>query len=314
MKFRKIKTLPAFESKKLNDHCSECEGTPFLTGSQAPSPVHYSNTATIGNSSIELYFSARDIFNRSFPVLYKLDHNLDVINSDEYEYNIELGPSGSFYSDGFMVSQFIENEYGCYGLFTGWNKGDTRVRYKTALGSFYHTINKSHPFEHVYGPRLDRHQEAPCGTSMEFRLLKYVDLSLIMCYNSWKDGEPHYDIGVFELERHRVDKLNLGLLAEQCAARPTVIEWKDEILMFVSIRDMFDYRKNKEKSYKLYVTKLNSYNIRRTDKPLELEPVEIEGEDGLMQAYGYPYITSDSRLLLFYNTDFRSPISIAELV
>lgn len=311
MKFRKIKTLPAFESKKLNDHCPECEGTPSLTGSQAPSPVYYSNTATIDNSSIELYFSARDIFNRSFPVLHRLDHNLDVINSDEYEYNIELGPSGSFYSDGFMVSQFIEYEESSHGLFTGWNKGDAKLRYRTALGSFYHMGNRQ-PFEHVYGPRVDRHQEAPLGTSMEFRLIKYVDLSLIMCYNFWKDGEPHYDIGVFELEKHRVDKLNLGLSVEQCAARPTVIEWKDELLMFVSIRNMFDYRKNKEKSYKLYVTKL-PFSVRTISKPLELEPVEIEGEDGLMQAYGYP-VEKDGRLLLFYNTDFRSPISIAELV
>jgi hypothetical protein len=185
-----------------------------------------------------------------------------------------------------MISQVI----GDHWYYTGWNDlNNKNCRYRTACGFLDVNRNKS--------LILDRDNNSKCGSSMPFYEPSW-DSIFFMSYDSWTNGEPHYGLSCLQVSATRSIKL-LPDLDQYCLARPVLFEGN----LYFSKRDQFDYRKNPEKAYKLFVCNLDSAKI---------EPIEMD-KDPLMDAYIYP-IRYQNRVLAFWNAGgFRAPISVGEL-
>ena len=287
MRFKKIGELPAFPS--VNGSYS---------GSQAPTPELMADR-------LRIHFSARDTKGRSHPFFWDVSLAYPYVPiAPSGRTNIPLGKLGEGDESGVMISQVLPNEI----LYTGWNRGDDKVRYRTCCMSWNRTSGRKAMY-------FDRNPLGPVGTSM---MIKHTEQSVFyMADQRWELNpagnmyEPFYNIayqygydGNYDQGggiQEELDDKTGGI------ARPVI--WQDktqEDYLFYCKRGKWDYRTDKNESYRTYVKREYYYD----DKPEKL--VEIEGEDGFMIAYAYP-ITIDGKTYLLYNNHFQSQICVALL-
>ena len=288
MRFKKIKQLPIFESGEvgeMNGITGDFYPIPEYRGSQAPAPL-------VREDRIRVYFSARNQDKQSHIFYYDLDKDtLDVIDTPNKPL-IPLGNPGEADEDGTMVSQVLDENH---ILYTGWNKGNDNVRYRTSC-MIYQNNKKM-----ILADRTDK---SPCGTSMPLYTDDSGDTTLYMSYYKWEKSEPFYSITF-----HDAFEYPLNLPKDKCYARPTFYDNK----VFVSVRDPYNYRSQKESTYKLFYFDFNR-DVRYDNASIDLKEVIIDNsEEDFMQAYGYP-IAVGNKVLLFYNNNFQSEIQIAELI
>lgn len=252
-------------------------------------------------------FSARDAYNKSVCMSYKLDlaDPLKVLESPvepDYMYDKELG---SYYSDGFMVSQhyYMPLLKETVTLFTGWERlGRKDVTYRTCCGQVYRNS--------ISTPLIDRSIVAPCGSSMPFKSGNEV---YYMAVDKWEAGESFYHIArYYKTAQGQVvhDSIINRLENEGGLARPVRFDLNLEGLAFhimFSARGASTFRDKGPEAYKLWIASQTDEGWTRQEKPLE-----IIGEDGIMNAYGYPIKVQD-KWFVFYNSNFRSQIHVAEL-
>lgn len=288
MKFKKIKQLPIFESgevAEMNGITGDFYPVSEYTGSQAPAPL-------VMSDRIRVYFSARNTEKQSHIFYYDLSKiSLDIMDTSTKPL-IPLGNPGEADEDGTMVSQVIDEDY---ILYTGWNKGNDKVRYRTSC-MIYQNNKKM-----ILSDRTDK---SPCGTSMPVYVNNSGDTALYMSYYKWENSEPFYSITF-----HDAFEFPLNLPNNKCYARPVFYDNK----VFISARDPYNYRTVKDSTYRLFYFEFNR-DVRYDNANIDLKEVLIEdSEDDFMQAYGYP-IAVGNRILLFYNNNFQSEIQIAESI
>ena len=295
MRIERIGELPTY------DHLG-------LVGSQAPAPA-------IFEDHIKIYFSSRDRDNKSHCCSYTLDgDNLLNVLSHKEEFSPSKEP-GTYYHNGFMVSQYYKEVFKNTGhfrdmlYFTGWERVDTEeVKYRTCCGQIDLKINEIPP-----APFIDRTSLGVCGSSMPFR--EGSDY-YYMAMDRWSGGESYYYIASWYranngytinkkiIERHE---------GEGGLARPVKfienIDGKIDHIMF-SARGESSFRYDRSQTYRPY---LASFNTDTGEWVRQEKPLEFKGsEDSLMVAYPYPVKIKDS-WYIFYNNTFTGKIQVASM-
>jgi len=268
-------------------------------GSQAPSPV-------LMQDKIRVYFSARDLENRSLPFYYDLDidNPLKVIKYYSTQPLFELGSPGEADDAGIMISQAILSDVNTVGQlnYTGWNVSFGKCRFRTTC--MYAQWNEK-TWNRYYA--FDRATEDPCGVSMQTFLKENFYMSIF----KWEEGEPYYQINSIyfdyngETERYPILKLNDN---EGGLARPIEFWLDKNMYLFYCRRGKKTYRTDFNETYKFGLAKYDNRQWKRID-----DQIELLNESGFMQAYPYPLRVKD-KVYLFYNNHFTSHICIAELI
>lgn len=292
MKFRKLGELSPFKKSIRIKHGS-CTGLEYYNGSQAPCVEDLPNC-------LRIWFSARDTANQSHPFYHVVpkDDLLHIVDTC-YEPQLPLGSAGEADENGVMLSQVLPDRF----IYTGWNKTwRPDVRFRTSLME----CSRKSGVKIVH---KERELQSECGTSMQFCKPQQ---DVFMSVYKWQEGEPYYTINYECHDEYYEYFVGSGRAFDFdpsfCYARPILFCIDQVEYLFYSKRSAKDYRDNPENSYKIYVRK-------EWYKPDSVEKlVEIEGEDSpKMLAYGYP-IKLDNKIIMFYNTSFTGPISVAEWI
>lgn len=257
--------------------------TETLAGSQAP-------CAAVFDDQIEMWFSARNKANRSVPVRRIYSMALDLLHESVGEN--EFGVPGTADDSGVMPSQILEYRGHKLLFYTGWNTGSPEARYRTSiclaeiLGDYLVKIRH---------PLLDRCDDEPIGVSMPWwnRGALYY-----MSYQNWNNSEPQYFIRRCQLDNPSIGKCELFTTAawkdNKALARPVIGPGG---LLWYCERALKDFRSPGESAYKFCVA---NYEVSYT------------GPTNVMLAYPYPLRTPTDDLV-FYNTDFLSPIHVGRV-
>lgn len=136
-----------------------------------------------------------------------------------------------------------------------------------------------------------------------------------------KDGEPEriYKIG-HGVSENGIDwerdggQIITDVIPDESQALPCVIFYRDLYHMFFCYRHSYDFRKNRENSYRIgYACSENLREWIRDDKRLNFVPPE-EGWDSQMQCYPNAFEMNHKLYLLYNGNEFgRNGFGLAEL-
>lgn len=296
------KELPFGVDGPLQDHSVQ------YRGSQAPCTELLDEGRTI-----RIYFSARDDEKRSFPFYFDVYATNPVIKMETGASEPLLYPGnlGEFDSDGVMVSHVYNKYTQKEMLYTGWNKGNNQVRYRTACGSA--SFDKGCWAKK--GIYLDRTINSPCGTSMPFIFKDWktsTSTIFLMSYKKWEKSEPFYGLSFYPMDCF-TDKEDLSLidLDENTGglARPSIFSLDRQNYLICCSRGKWNYRSDKKEGYKPRLFQLDpSFNLT------EIE-IKIEGsEDSLVCAYPWVERTKYGTYMFYNENSFTGPLSVAKLI
>jgi len=274
--------------------------------SHAQIPLAY----IVDNETIRVYYSTRDVHNRSYlsyveletedPKKIKYVHNLPIL---------ELGKIGEFDDSGVMPSCIIEQNKQIYLYYTGWNVG-VNVHYRLAIGLAISNDNGMTFSKFSNGPILDRSIYDPCLSASPSVLFEngiwrmwYISGTKWELINN--EPEPFYHIKYAESidgitwNRNGLVCLDYDSFTEGIS-RPCIIRDKNTYFLFYSYRNNFNYRTNKESTYRIgYAKSDDGLTWERDDKKIGLTFSE-NGWDSQMLAYPN-VIVWNNRKYMFYN-------------
>ena len=274
---------------------------------------------------IRVYFSTRDVYNRSFPTYVDLEasnpKNVIKINKKPI---MELGSKGTFDDCGIMPSWIINYKKKKYLYYIGWNVRNT-IPYHNCVGLAISENNGKSYKKFSDGPLWDRDYKDPyySGTSC-----------VLIDYNKWKNWylsctgwhkinnrmEPRYHIKYAESKdgihwkRDGVVAIDYKNKEEAGIVKASVIIDCGKYKMWYSYRNFKNYRTDKNNSYKIgYAVSNDGINWKRKDHKIKLG-LSAHGWDSQMLAYPHVLKVED-KLLMFYNgNEFgKSGFGYAEL-
>jgi hypothetical protein len=263
------------------------------------------------SDTFRIYFSTRDISNRSLPGYIDVNANnpKEVINISTSPL-LKLGALGTFDDCGVMPSWLIDHNGAKYLYYIGWNVRNT-IAYHNSVGL---AISKDggNTFEKFSeGPLWDRDHVEPhySGTSC-----------IIIDEGTWKnwylsctewrviDGktEPRYHIKYAE-SKDGINWQRKGIVAidylsdeEAGIVKASVIKSQGIYKMWYSYRNFSNYRTDKNNSYRIgYAESQDGITWVRMDKKSGIT-ISNEGWDSEMIEYPH-VIKHKDKTLMFYN-------------
>jgi hypothetical protein len=274
--------------------------------------------ALVFDDFVRIYFSTRSVDKRNGKYLshiafVDMQKNLrDVIRVSDKTV-IPLGRLGCFDEHGIFPMNVMRHGDAVYGYTCGWNRR-VSVSVDTAIGLAI-SRDRGLTFQRIGdGPVLAASPHEPCLVGDGF--VKIIGGVFHMWYifgTGWKrfsaDAPPDrtYKIahavssdGVqwVKEEARRIIADRLG--ADESQALPTVIGIGGRYHMFFCYRESFDFRKNKERGYRIghaYSDDLASWK-RDDDNPL----LDVTPGDWDSDMLCYPHVFEcDSKVYLLYN-------------
>lgn len=280
---------------------------------------------------VRVYFSTRALDSNgkflSHIAFVDLDKNLHDIIRVSDQTVIPLGGLGCFDEHGIFPMNIVRHGDAVYGYTCGWNRR-VSVSVDTAIGLAISRDNGLTFQRMGDGPVLAASPHEPCLVGDGF--VKVIGDTFHMWYifgTSWKRHSPDsapdrtYKIGHatsadgiewIKEEARQIIPDKYG--EDESQALPTVIEIAGRHHMFFCYRQSFDFRKNKDRGYRIghaWSDDLQNWT-RDDDKPL------LEGTPGAwdsdMQCYPHVFECDNKIYLLYNGNEFgRHGFGLAEL-
>ena len=256
-----------------------------------------------------IYYSSR-IEGKSLPFFIDVDKKNPSIILNESKNNIlELGLHGSFDWAGVMPTDIIDLGDKKYLYYIGWSLRQD-VPYHNNLGLAISYDNGDTWSKFSEGPVFHTSYKEPgyIGT-VEILIENGIWRMWYLSCKNWvqHDGlmEPTYDIKYAE-SKNGIDWEPLGIVCvplegnEGGISSCRVIKTNENYKMWYSVRNKFNYRKDKNNSYKIKMaTSDDGINWVKIKNPVLDVSEENEWENEMVC---YPYIVDNiSELIMFYN-------------
>ena len=288
--------------------------------------------ALVFDDFIRIYFSTRAVDQRNGKYLshiafVDMQKNLrDVIRISDKTV-IQLGDLGCFDEHGIFPMTVLRHDDTIYGYTCGWNRR-VSVSVDTAIGLAI-SHDQGLTFQRIgNGPVLAASLHEPCLVGDGF--VKVIGGVFHMWYifgSGWKLFSPGaapdrtYKIGHavssdgiswVKEEARQIISDRLG--ADESQALPGVIEIDGRYHMFFCYRQSFDFRINKDRSYRIgHAWSDDLTNWVRSDEHLQLA-VTPDDWDSDMLCYPHVFECDDSVYMLYNGNDFgRYGFGLAEL-
>lgn len=227
---------------------------------------------------------------------------------------IPLGGLGCFDEHGIFPMNVLRHQGRIYGYTCGWSRRAS-VSVDTAIG-----LAESHDegltFERMGpGPVLSATLHEPCLVGDGF--VKVIDSTFHMWYifgtgwkryaadtpldRTYKIGHATSADGIHWSKEEARQIISDRLGVDESQALPTVITIGERHHMFFCYRQSFDFRTNKDRSYRIgHAWSDDLCNWTRDDSHPELTPGAVGDWDSDMQCYPHVF-ESDGRIYLLYN-------------
>jgi len=263
------------------------------------------------SNTFKIYFSTRDVSNRSLPGFIEVDaDNPSIVVNKGDKPILELGELGTFDDCGVMPSWLITRGEKKYLYYIGWNVRNT-IAYHNSVGLAISEDNGKTFEKFSNGPLWDRNHTEPhySGTSCVI-FDKGIWKNWYLSCTEWRmiegRSEPRYHIKYAESE-NGIDWIRKGTVAidykddnEADIVKASVIIENGIYKMWFSYRNFANYRSDINNSYRIgYAESLDGINWERIDRNMGLD-VSTEGWDSLMVEYPH-VIKHQDKMLMFYN-------------
>lgn len=266
----------------------------------------------LNDEVLRIYFGTRDNQNRSYTSFIEV--NADNPQEVLYVHDkpvLSPGKLGCFDDSGAMPSSIVNYNNKKYLYYIGWNLGVT-VSYRNSIGL---AVSKDCglTFQRLYeGPILDRTPIEPYFTASPYVLLDqglwkiwYASSTGFILVNN--KPEPLYQIK-YAQSRDGItwDRNNIVCIdykhANEANARPCVIKEEGIFKMWYCYRGSFNFRTNKEQSYRIgYAESNDGIKWVRKDDEIGID-CSGSGWDSVMMEYPYVYEHKGKKYML-YNGD-----------
>ena len=276
--------------------------------------------AIVFDDYVRIYFSAvqEDSFGKylSHVAFVDFDRELQHIVNISDQTVIPLGELGSFDEHGIFPFNVLKCGDIIMGYTTGWNRKYS-VSVDAAIGLAYSYDNGLTFVKHGAGPVLAPSLHEPFLVGDAFVANFNDTFHMWYIYGSrWildpNDNVPQRVYKIVHAEsqdgiswkkegRHLIpDKLD----ENECQALPTVIAIGDTYHMFFCYRHAIDFRKNREKGYRIgYAFSNDLLNWTRDDERAGID-VSEEGWDSDMQCYPHVFKVDGSVYMLYNGNEF----------
>lgn len=282
---------------------------------------------------VRIYFSSRTLDDKGkfLSKVYFIDYDLNehrVINFSANDV-IELGSLGSFDEHGIFPINLLRDNDEIFAFTCGWSRR-VSVSVETSIG-LAKSFDEGRTFQKVgKGPILSSSVSEPMLVGDGF-VLKEAESKYHMWYifgKKWIQStlnEPParvYKIGYaisediinwkkFDGIQIIEDKLN----ENECQALPSVIEFNGKYHMVFCYRYATDFRKNKNRGYKLgYAHSIDLKNWTRNDKALGIDQ-DCDSWELQMMCYPHFFKFRDQVFILYNGNDFgKNGFGLAKLI
>jgi predicted GH43/DUF377 family glycosyl hydrolase len=257
-----------------------------------------------------IFFSTRDKKNISRIGFIDVDANNPKLILDISKRPIlDIGINGTFDDNGVMPSWVISNEDKIYLYYIGWTQKKT-VPYQNSIGLAISDDN-GNSFQKIQGPIISQSKYDPffTGTSCvikENNVWKNWYMSSTGWIKKYDKFEPTYHLKYTESidgihwNNSEIVAIDYKNKYEGGICKASVINEKNIYKMWYSYRRKYNYRDNKQNSYKIgYAESKNGINWQRKDSESGIY-ISKSGWDDLMVAYPH-VVKKNKQLLMFYN-------------
>ncbi len=259
---------------------------------------------SLHESVYRIYFSGRDLQNRSLPFFFDLNMEDLLVSNVQTDPILSLGNLGTFDDNGVTASCILRVDTKYYLYYTGWNLGVT-VPFRNSIGLAVSSdgINFKKMFE---GPVLDRNETEPhfsasCCVDHQFGKWRIWYLNCVKWEMENNKPKHSYHIKYAESndgihwKRDGIVAIDFKNKLEYAISVPRVHKSENGYVMWYS------YRGSEEsKNYKIgFAQSHDGIKWNRKDELIDLYPATT-GWDQEMQCY--PCIISyRNKLYMLYN-------------
>lgn len=287
--------------------------------------------ALVFDDFIRVYFSIRkkDTNSKFISHIQYVDFEYDMKTIRKVSNHKVFGPGklGCFDEHGIFPMNVLRVEDKIYAYTNGWTRR-VSVSVETGIG-FAVSHDNGETFERIGdGPIMSSSSHEPVLVGDPF--VQFYNGQFHMWYLfglGWKKYDDAPPDRIYKIahatsndginwekdEGIRIipDKLN----ADECQALPTVIYHNKKYHMYFCYRSSFDFRKNKENSYRLgYAYSEDLITWVRADEDIDINFLENEW-DSDMQCYPHLFQFKDKIFLLYNGNEFgKEGFGLAELI
>lgn len=268
----------------------------------------------VNDEVLRIYFGPRDKYNRTVTTFIEVE--ADDPSNVLYVHDkpvLSLGKLGCFDDSGAMPSCIVNYKNKKYLYYIGWNIGVT-VSYRNSIGLAV-SDDGGLTFNRAYeGPVVDRTHLEPYFTASPYVIIDngiwrmwYVSCTGWIIHNN--RTEPLYQIKYAQSQdgihwiRENVTCVDYKF-DKEANARPCVIKEDGIYKMWYCYRGSFDYRTNKEQSYRIgYAESTDGIKWIRKDEEAGIDRSE-DGWDSEMMEYPYVYEHKGRKYMLYNGNGF----------
>lgn len=268
----------------------------------------------VNDEVLRIYFGPRDKYNRTVTTFIEVE--ADDPSNVLYVHDkpvLSLGKLGCFDDSGAMPSCIVNYKNKKYLYYIGWNIGVT-VSYRNSIGLAV-SDDGGLTFNRAYeGPVVDRTHLEPYFTASPYVIIDngiwrmwYASCTGWIIHNN--RTEPLYQIKYAQSQdgihwiRENVTCVDYKF-DKEANARPCVIKEDGIYKMWYCYRGSFDYRTNKEQSYRIgYAESDDGIKWIRKDEEAGIDRSE-DGWDSEMMEYPYVYEHKGRKYMLYNGNGF----------
>jgi len=268
----------------------------------------------VNDEVLRIYFGPRDKYNRTVTTFIEVE--ADDPSNVLYVHDkpvLSLGKLGCFDDSGAAPSCILNYKNKKYLYYIGWNVGVT-VSYRLAIGLAV-SEDGGLTFNRAYeGPVVDRTHLEPYFTTAPYVIIDngiwkmwYASCTGWIIHNN--KTEPLYQIKYAESQdgihwiRENVTCVDYKF-DKEAIGRPCVIKEDGIYKMWYCYRGSFDYRTNKDQSYRIgYAESTDGIKWIRKDEEAGIDRSE-DGWDSEMMEYPYVYEHKGRKYMLYNGNGF----------
>lgn len=268
----------------------------------------------VNDEVLRIYFGPRDKYNRTVTTFIEVE--ADDPSNVLYVHDkpvLSLGKLGCFDDSGAMPSCIVNYKNKKYLYYIGWNIGVT-VSYRNSIGLAV-SDDGGLTFNRAYeGPVVDRTHLEPYFTASPYVIIDngiwrmwYASCTGWIIHNN--RTEPLYQIKYAQSQdgihwiRENVTCVDYKF-DKEANARPCVIKEDGIYKMWYCYRGSFDYRTNKDQSYRIgYAESTDGIKWIRKDEEAGIDRSE-DGWDSEMMEYPYVYEHKGRKYMLYNGNGF----------
>jgi len=308
LKWRKIGKIFDPTQYKLTNECIDYAQSP---------------QALVFDEYIRIYFSTRrrDPTNNKYLShisFIEMDKNFNKVTNISSNTVIELGKLGCYDEHGIFPLSLLKNGKEIYGYIGGWSRRIS-VSVDTSIGLAISRDNGL-TFKRIGdGPILTSSLKEPFLVGDPF--VEKFNEQYVMWYIfgvKWKQYEANHqpdriykigyavsDDGIKWQKKEEGRQIIASKLGEdESQAMPTVIYYNNLYHMFFCYRHSYDFRKNKNRSYRIgYAYSEDLLNWTRDDENVGID-VSNEGWDSEMMCYPRVFRCADKVYMLYNGNEF----------